>query len=65
MKLAMELFKDITGQVLIKEGDDDPFFRLTARSESRPMALIRPPPSTEPASDMGEVCVLRAFGANS
>jgi hypothetical protein len=53
---AMKLFKDITGQVLIKE-DDDPFFltdRLTGRSESRPMTLIHPPE---------EVCFLRAFGA--
>jgi hypothetical protein len=59
---SMKLFKDITGQVLIEE-DDDPFLRLTGRSESRPMALIRPPRSTEPASDTEEVRVPRAFGA--
>ena len=55
---AMKLFKDITGQVLIKE-EDDPFFLndlLTGRSESRPMALIHPPE---------EVCFVRAFGAKS
>ncbi|KIJ93182.1 hypothetical protein K443DRAFT_684745 [Laccaria amethystina LaAM-08-1] len=47
---AMKLFKDITGQVLIKE-DDDPFFltdRLTGRSESRPMTLIHPPEERRP-----------------
>ena len=52
-KAAVKLFKDITGQVLIKE-DDDPFFlsdRLTGKSESRPMVLIRPLLSTGPASD--------------
>ena len=64
---AMKLFKDITGQVIIKE-EDDPFFltdRLTGRSESRPMALIRPPRSPRsrgPGSDTEEVCVPRAFG---
>ena len=62
---SMKLFKDITGQDLIKDDDDDPFLRLTGRSESRPMALIRPPRSMEPASDTAEVCVLRAFGAKS
>ena len=62
---SMKLFKDITGQDLIKDDDDDPFLRLTGRSESRPMALIRPPKSTEPASDTEEVCVLRAFGVKS
>ena len=53
---SMKLFKDITGQDLIKDDDDDPFLRLTGRSESRPMALIHPPRSTEPASDTDEVC---------
>lgn len=60
---SMKLFKDITGQDLIKDDDNDPFFSLTGRSESRPMALIRPPRSTEPASNMEDVCVPQAFEA--
>ena len=62
MAFSMKLFKDITGQDLIKDDDDDPFLRLTGRSESRPMALIRPPRSTEPASDAEKVCSSRVWG---
>ncbi|EDR06234.1 uncharacterized protein LACBIDRAFT_329072 [Laccaria bicolor S238N-H82] len=48
---AMKLFKDITGQDLIKDDDDDPIFKLTGRSESRPMALIRPPRPANPDTE--------------
>lgn len=52
--------RDMTNQVLIKE-DDNPFF--FEPTYSRPMAYIRPPQSTEPASGTKQVCVLQAFWA--